>query len=767
MLVEFHEMGVSFPPMHHKKHSVMLLTALSAWLFCASLSHVNAAPVDYVNPFIGTDGHGHVFPGATVPFGMVQLSPDTRVATWDGCSGYHYSDTSLHGFSHNHLTGTGCPDLGNVLLLPTVGELKMSPGDKPGEGYRTSFSHDQESARPGYYQVFLPDYKVNVELTATTRVGMHRYTFPESAASHIILDLWHGIDNQPTETMVTVENDHTVSGFRRSAAWGGNKVFYFVAEFSRSFDAAVIQKDKKDIAEKQASGRDLKVHFDFTTKASERVLGRVALSTVSVEGARKNLRAEAPHWNFDAVAKTARAQWSKLLEVAQVETKSKAVKETFYTAVYHSHVAPTILNDVDGQYRGADEKVHVANGFNYYTEISLWDTFRAEQPLMTFTQPERVNDLVKTMLAHFKDFGQGTLPVWPEGGKETWCMIGNHAIPVIVDAYNKGFRDWDANEALADMISSVEKDREQLDAYRTLGYIPSADNIQAVAKVLEYAYDDACIARFARALGKNDVAEKYAKRSSNWQNVFDTSTGFMRGRTADGKWVTPFDPNRISVSEYTEANAWQYTFFVPHDVWGLASKMGGDEKFVAKLDELFDTKEKIPNFLPDVTGLIGMYAHGNEPCHHVAYLYNYAGQPWKSQARARQVASTLYDNTPAGICGNDDCGQTSAWYAFTTLGFYPVDPASNVYIISSPLVDKVTLKLDPKFYKGRSFTVVAKNNSPTNVYIQNAKLNGRTFTHNWISQDEITAGGKLVLTMGPTPNKNWGSAPDDRPVMVK
>lgn len=766
-LAKLPKTGVFLTSMNQTKHCNKLLTALSAWLLCASLSQINAASINYVNPFIGTDGHGHVFPGATVPFGMVQLSPDTRVTTWDGCSGYHYSDESLYGFSHNHLTGTGCPDLGNILLIPTVGELRMMPGEKPGDGYRTRFTHDQESARPGYYQVFLPDYKVNVELTATTRVGMHRYSFPESASSHIILDLWHGIDNQPTETMVTVENDHTVSGFRRSAGWGGNKVFYFVAEFSRSFDAAVIQKDKKDIAEKQASGRDLKVHFDFATKAGEKVLARVALSTVSVDGARKNLQAEAPNWNFDAVAKAARQQWSKLLEVAQVETRSKAIKEAFYTSVYHSHVAPTTLNDVDGQYRGADEKVHEANGFTYYTEISLWDTFRAEQPLMTFTQPQRVNDLVKTMLAHFKDFGQGTLPVWPEGGKETWCMIGNHAIPVIVDAYNKGFRGFDANEALADMISSVEKDREQLGAYRTLGYIPSGDNVQSVAKVLEYAYDDACIARFARALGKNDIAEKYAKRSENWKNVFDTSTGFMRGRDAAGKWLTPFDPNRISVNEYTEANAWQYTFFVPQDPWGLAALMGGDEKFVAKLDELFETKEKIPNFLPDVTGLIGMYAHGNEPCHHVAYLYNYAGQPWKTQARARQVASTLYDNTPAGICGNDDCGQTSAWYAFTTLGFYPVDPASNVYIISSPLVDKVTLKLDPKFFKGRSFTVVAKNNSPANVYIQSATLNGKPFTHSWISQDEITAGGKLVLNMGPTPNKNWGSAAADRPVMVK
>lgn len=749
--------------MNHRTHPSRLLTALSAGIVCASLIQASAAPVDSVNPFIGTDEHGHVFPGATVPFGMVQLSPDTRITTWDGCSGYHYSDKSLYGFSHNHLTGTGCPDLGNILLIPTVGDLKIAPGDEPGKGYRTRFSHEQEAARPGYYRVFLPDYNVNVELTATTRVGVHRYTFPESAAAHVILDLWHGIDNKPTETMVTVENDHTVSGLRRSAGWGGSKVYYFVAEFSRSFDAATIAQDNKDITAKEAHGGDLKVHFDFKTKAGEKVLARVALSTVSVDGARANLRAEMPGWEFDKVATAARSQWNKLLSVAQVETTDKAVKEAFYTSVYHSHVAPTILSDVDGQFRGPDEKVHKADGFEYYTEISLWDTFRAEQPLMTFTQPQRVDGLIKTMLAHYKIYGQGTLPVWPEGGKETWCMIGNHAIPVIVDAYNKGFRGFDANEALEAMISSVEKDREELAPYRKFGYVPTGKEKQSVARTLENAYDDVCIARFAKALGRNDVAEKYAKRAQNWQNVFDTSTGFMRGRTAEGNWVTPFDPNRISFDDYTEANAWQYTFFVPHDVCGLIGKMGGDDKFVAKLDELFDTKEKIPNYLPDVTGLIGMYAHGNEPCHHVAYLYNYAGQAWKTQARARQVASTLYNNTPGGICGNDDCGQTSAWYAFTTLGFYPVDPANNVYVISSPLVDKVTLKLDPKFFKGGSFTVVAKNNSPTNVYIQSATLNGKPFSRSWISYDEIVGGGKLVLNMGPTPNKSWGSAAADRP----
>lgn len=749
--------------MHQKKHYSIVLTLLSAGLVCASLGKIYASPVDFVNPFIGTSEHGHVYPGATVPFGMVQLSPDTRVTTWDGCSGYHYSDTNLYGFSHNHLTGTGCPDLGNILLLPTVGELKMEPGDEPGKGYRTPFSHDQESAHPGYYRVYLPDYKVNVELTATTRVGFHRYTFPESTNSHIILDLLHGVDNQPTETMVTIQDDHTVSGFRRSAGWGGSKVYYFVAEFSRSFDTAVITQDKKDITAKTAKGKDLKVHFDFKTKGGEKVLARVALSTVSEDGARANMRAEAPNWDFDAIAKAARNQWNDLLSVAQVETRDKAVKEAFYTSVYHSHVAPTILNDVDGQFRGPDEKVHEAKGFNYYTEISIWDTFRAEQPLMTFTQPQRVNDLIKTLLAHYEIFGHGTLPVWPEGGKETWCMIANHSIPIIVDAYNKGFRGWDTNLALKAMISSVEQDREQFDQYRRLGYIPSAKDVQSVAKVLEYAYDDACIARYAKALGQNDVADKYAKRSQNWKNVFDASTGFMRGRTNDGSWVTPFDPNRISFEDYTEANAWQYTFFVPHDMPGLVEKMGGDEKFCARLDELFDTKEKIPNYLPDVTGLIGMYAHGNEPCHHVAYLYNYAGMAWKTQARARQVACTLYDNTPGGLCGNDDCGQMSAWYAFTTLGFYPVDPASGIYVISSPLVDKVTLKLDKEHYKNASFTVVARNNSPTNVYIQSATFNGQPLTRSWITSEEIAAGGKMVLNMGPTPNKTWGSAAADRP----
>jgi len=733
-----------------------------ATLVCA-VACFGAAPVDYAKPLIGTDEHGHVYPGATVPFGMMQLSPDTRDSTWDGCSGYHYSDSSILGFSHNHLTGTGCADLGNVLLMPTVGAVQLEAGKTPEEGYRSAFSHSQEEARPGYYRVLLADCKVTVELTATLRGGLHRYTFPQTDEGHVILDLRHGVGNQPTDAQITLVDDRTVTGYRRSAGWGGDKIYYFAIEFSRPFDGAGLASDKKNVQGKEVRGKNIQAHMDFKTKADEKILARVALSTVSVEGARKNLQAELPNWDFDAVAAAARQAWDKALSVAHIETKDEALKETFYTALYHTHLAPTILNDVDGRFRGPDGNVHEAKGFDYYTELSLWDTFRAENPLLTLVQPQRVNDIVRTMLEHFKIFGQGTLPVWTESGKENWCMIGNHAIPVIVDAYNKGFRQWDAQEALADMISSVNKNREQLDLYREMGYVPQQGKNQSTSKTLEYAYDDICIARFARALGKPDVAATYEKRSGNWQNVFDPETGFVRGRLKNGQWATPFDPKRIEFEAFTEANAWQYTFFVVHDVPGLIAKFGGDDKFVAKLDEMFDTKEQIPNKLPDVTGLIGMYAHGNEPCHHVAYLYNYAGQAWKTQARVRKVASALYNNTNGGICGNDDCGQTSAWYVYTALGFYPVDPTSNVYVISSPLVDEVSFTLDPEFYKGGKFTVIAKDNSPENVYIQSATLNGRPYTRSWITHEQIVNGGTLVFQMGPTPNKAWGSAKADRP----
>ena len=746
---------------------------LSLTLPLAAPAYAGKLAVDYVNPMIGTAEHGHVYPGATVPFGMVQLSPDTRDNTWDGSSGYHYSDDSILGFSMNHLTGTGCPDLGNILLIPTVGELKLTPGAHPSEGYRARFSHDNETSRPGYYEVFLPDYQVKVELSATAHSGFHRYTFPATTEGHVVVDLQHGIGNTVTEAQLTIENNHTASGYRRSDGWGGGKTYYFVMEFSRPFDSAGVAQADKDVAGQKTTGTRNERPLRFSeTKAGEQILVRMGLSTVSVEGARNNLHTEIPGWNFDAIAKAARNQWEKALSAFSVESPDNDLKQTFYTALYHTMVAPTLLSDVDGQFRGPDGEIHQANGYDYYTEISIWDIFRAESPLLTLTQPSRVNDIVKTMLAHFTIFGQNTLPVWPEGGKETWCMIGNHAIPIITDAYLKGFRNFDAGEALNDMIASTDLNREQLDSYRDKGFIPTGKDVQSVSKVLEYAYDDACIARMARALGKTDVAMKYSQRSQNWTNVFDPSTRFMRGKNADGSWVTPFgekEQNSINFNEYTEANAWQYNFFVLHDIPALITKLGGDDKFTARLDEMFDTQETIPNLamIPDVTGVIGMYAHGNEPVHHVAYLYNYAGQPWKTQARARQVANAFYTNTPGGICGNDDCGQISAWYVFTALGFYPVDPTSGIYVLGSPLFEKATLKLDPRFFNAHSFTVIAKNNSAKNPYVQSATLNGQPFTRSWISHDEITAGGKLVLIMGSAPNKTFGSAPADRPPNLK
>jgi predicted alpha-1,2-mannosidase len=755
----------------NQNRSAPFFTRATLAFSCATLltsAALAKRAVDYVNPIIGTDAHGHVFPGATIPFGMVQLSPDTRDSGWDGCAGYHYSDTSILGFSHNHLTGTGCPDLGNIMLMPTTGELKLVPGAQPGEGYRARFSHADEIASPGYYEVYLPDYQVKVELTATARAGFHRYTFPATDAAHVIVDLQHGIGNATTDSQLTIENDHTASGYRRSDGWGGTKTYYFVMEFSQPFASSGVGQADKDSGEKQTTGKETKGHFDFKTKAGEQILVRVGLSTVSVEGARNNLHTEIPDWNFDAVVKADHQQWQKALSVFNAESADENLKQTFYTSLYHTLLAPTLLSDVDGQVRGPDEKVHATGGYDYYTEMSQWDVFRAEIPLLTLTQPARLNDFVDTMLGHFKMFGENTLPVWPNGAKETWCMIGNHSIPIIATAYLNGIRNWNADEALADMIASTDKNREQLDDYRTRGFVPTGKGRQSVSKTLEYAYDDSAISRFAKMLGKDDIAAKYAVRSQNWTNVFDASTGFMRGKNADGSWITPFgagEQDSITFDEYTEANAWQYNFFVPQNMPALIVRLGGDDAFTARLDDMFDTTNVIPNLkmIPDVTGVIGMYSQGNEPDHNFAYLYNYAGQPWKTQARTRQLANLLYTNTPSGICGNDDCGQMSAWYVLTAAGFYPVDPVSGVYVLGSPLFDKLTLHLNSKFAGGKTFIVIAKNNSAANPYIQSATLNGQSLTRSWITNKEITDGGKLVLVMGPTPDKSFGSAAQDRP----
>jgi len=763
-----------------------------ALLFSAAVSRAEA-PVDFVNPMIGTGAGGHVYPGAAVPFGFVQVSPDTtapdagggfasdQVATinaWDYCSGYRYEDTNLLGFSLNHLTGTGCPDMGNILFLPTVGELKLSSGKTPGAGRLTPFSHNHEEARPGYYRVFLPEFNVNVELTATTRVGLQRYTFPETTNAHVILDLYHGIGNHPTDTLLTIENDHTISGYRKELADecfrpAGVAEYYFVAEFSKPFATSGIQVAGKEVGGNEAQGLGLKAHFDYQTKAGEKIVIRVGLSTVSVEGARKNLRAEVNTWDFDAVAAAARERWAQELGKIQVETKDADMKKIFYTALYHTQLTPIVFSDVDGQFRGPDHQVHRAEGFDYYTDLSLWDTFRAEQPLLTLLQPRRDNDIVQSMLLHFDLTGQQMLPMITYGGRETYCMIGNHSIPVIVDAYLKGICKTDAERAYAAMktSSTVNHPKSQWDLYMRYGYLPS-DLVkeESVSRTLECAYDDWCVAQMAKMLGKKSDYELFSKRSMFYRNLFDKSTGLMRGRNSDRTWVEPFDTLKISHAgdaggDYTEGNAWQYTWFVPQNPCDLISLMGGDKAFVSRLDKLFTMKSTVygSGFTGDVTGLIGQYVQGNEPCHHVTYLYDYAGEPWKTQARVREIATTLYASTPGGLCGNDDCGQMSAWYLFAALGFYPVNPASGVYVIGSPLVDKATIQLDPKYYPGRTFSMEAENNSPENIYIQSATFDGRPLNRSWISHEEIVHGGKLILVMGPTPNRTWATAQADRP----
>lgn len=717
-------------------------------------------PVESAKPIVGTAEHGHVYPGATVPFGMVQLSPDTRLDTWDGCSGYHYSDKTIMGFSHTHLTGTGCADLGDIRVQPIRGEIPP----KKGYGRPQAFSHDNEIATPGYYCVTFTDPKIKAELTATAHGGFHRYTFPQGATPRLLIDLGNGIASDPLEGKFVVENDTVISGYRHSHGWANDKTFYFVAEFSRPMKSYGFLENDKPVPgnPKEAKGVWFVGHFEFEDSAKP-VLMKIGISAVSVDAARKNLAAEIPTMDFDATAAAAKKAWADVLGVIEIQTKDPAVRETFYTALYHSSVAPILFNDADGGYQGLDHKAHPNEGFQNYCTFSLWDTFRAEHPLLTIYQPQRVDDFIGSMLAHYRQFGQHSTPIWSLAGNETWCMIGYHSIPVIVDAYKKGFRHYDVEAIYAAMRDTAMQDRNELKEYRERGYVTSAQGRQSVSRTLEYAYDDWCIAEMARMLGKKEDAELFAKRAENYRNLFDSSVGFMRGKKADGTWREPFDPREVQFDDYTEATSWNYTWFVPQNVPALIELIGGDEKFCAKLDQMFAESSGVLTKIPDLTGLIGQYVHGNEPCHHVAYLYNDAGAPWKTQARIRDIMTKLYDNTPGGICGNDDCGQTSAWYVLSALGFYPVNPANGVYVIGSPVVDKAVIHLDPKYYKGKTFTIVAENNSPKNVYIQSATLNGKPLTRSWFTHEELAAGGELVLKMGPEPNRDWGKNATDRP----
>ncbi|NPD45482.1 GH92 family glycosyl hydrolase [Lentimicrobium sp. S6] len=728
-------------------------------LFLLGCSNNNPL-INKVDPFIGTGGHGHTYPGATTPFGMVQLSPDTRIDDWDGCSGYHYSDSQILGFSHTHLSGTGVGDYGDIRLMPTVGDLKLRPGTKENteEGYISKFSHDNEKAAPAFYQVLLDDYQIDVQLTATRRAGFHQYTFPKSESSHVILDLKEAVRTEKIhELIINIEDNHTISGLRRSASWANDQYCYFVIEFDKDFKDFGIQLEGEiNKGLKKAQGKDIQAWFDFDTEDGEIILAKVALSAVSVEGAKKNLAAEIPHWDFNKTLKESQKEWEK--ELARIEVKGEEKDETiFYTALYHALIAPNTWSDVDGQYRGHDLKVHTAD-HTVYTVFSLWDTFRGEHPLLTLLHPERVNDMIKSMLLMYE--ADGLLPVWELAACETNCMIGYHAVPVIYDAYAKGIGDFDANQALDAMIKGARENIFGLDSYQEYGYIKADEEGESVSKTLEYAYDDWCIAMMAKDLGRNDIYEEFIVRAQYYKNLYDASTGFMRAKI-NGQWQKPFSPTEVNF-HFTEANSWQYSMFVPQDVNGLIALHGGEKNFSKKLDELFETEMKLSGrHQSDITGLIGQYAHGNEPSHHMAYLYNFVGEPWKAQKVLSQIMNELYHDQPDGLSGNEDCGQMSAWYVLSSMGFYPVTPGSNDYIIGTPIFESVKLRLD----NGTMFEIKAENYGKQNIYVQSTNMNSSPLLRSYITHEEIASGGILNFNMGAAANETYGQDESSRPQM--
>jgi predicted alpha-1,2-mannosidase len=699
----------------------------------------------YVNPFIGTGGHGHTFPGAIVPYGMVQLSPDTRLTGWDGCSGYHYSDSKIYGFSHTHLSGTGISDYGDILLTPQVGS-----------DYSGRFQHRNETATPGYYSVKLDDENIFVELTTTARVGMHRYTFPRMQEAEIILDLAHR--DKVLDSALHFTGKRTVVGWRRSQAWAKDQVIYFALEFSQPFTSFGVMASEVNLQKEEFAGPDLNAQFRFDTHSGAPVLVKVGISAVDIEGALKNLRTEINHWDFDKVKADAKRAWNAELNKIAVSGATDSQLTNFYTALYHVMTVPNLFMDVDRRYRGRDFKTHVADGFSNYTVFSLWDTFRAAHPLYTIIDRKRTRDFIKTFLVQYEQGGR--LPVWELAANETDTMIGYHAVSVIADAAVKGINGFDLNKAYAAMKHSAElREHGGLGAYIDQGFISTEQERESVSKVLEYAYDDWCIAQVAQMLGKKEDYERYSRRAQSYKNVFDHATGFMRPRS-NGNWVDPFDPREVTFA-FTEANAWQYTFFAPHDISGLIALMGGRAQFASKLDQLFTAESRTTGREQvDITGLIGQYAHGNEPSHHMAYLYDYVGQPWKTQSRIASIMDQFYRPEPNGLIGNEDCGQMSAWYVLSAAGFYPVTPGSNVYAIGSPLFQEVRFKLE----NGKSFVVRVVNGSDRNVYIQSATLNGKAYNKSFLLHQDLINGGELVFTMGPRPNVRWGTGPGNEPV---
>ncbi len=745
-----------------RNFSILLILFLSFTVY-SQTNNSKLFPNNYVNVFIGTAAHGHTYPGATVPFGMVQLSPDNGTPGWDWSSGYNYSDSVIVGFSHTHLSGTGIGDLCDISFMPAILPVNSDADTAKINRLRSFFSHKDEVASPGYYSVLLKTFGIKAELTATKRAGFQKYTFPKTKNALIVLNLNFHINwDHTTDAYIKVINDNTIVGYRMSSGWAKDQRVYFAAKFSQPFTSSLFSLNNKLLRkQKSAKGIDLKGIFKFDTRKNDQVLVKVGLSSANIEGAMKDLNSNIPDWDFNKVKNDAAKTWQTQLSKMKIQTKSKQLKEIFYTALYHTLITPNIFSDLNGNYKGADGLVHKAEGYTQYTVFSLWDTFRAEHPLFTIIEKNKVSDFINSMLAHYRH--TGLLPVWELEGNETNTMIGYHAVPVIADAILKGIHGFDINEAYKAMKASAMQDKFGINYFNKMGYVPLDKENQSASKTLAYSYDDWCIAQIAKYLHKEDDYQYFIKRAGYYKNIFDTTTGFMRGKYSNGKWMDPFNPRyaNYQVNPYTEGNAWQWNWFVPQDVQGLINLMGGNKKFIIKLDSLFEQPtviagEKAP---PDISGLIGEYAQGNEPSHHIAYLYDYAGAPWKTQAIVRKICETLYTDSTDGLCGNDDCGQMSAWYVFSSIGFYPVNPADGLFVIGSPMFNKVSVKVG----NGKTFDVIANNVSKQNKYIQSAELNGKKLNRTFISYKEIMNGGKLVFDMGDKPNKEWGASPQDYP----
>jgi predicted alpha-1,2-mannosidase len=755
--------------MHKKimRNQILILLTAAMMQFSCSVSSADKDFTQYVNPFIGTgENHGHTYPGAVVPFGMVQLSPDTRTVGWDASPGYHYSDSSILGFSHTHLSGTGIGDYGDILFMPVTGNPGIVKGDEknPDSGYRSRFSKGSEAASPGYYKVLLDDYNINVELTATTRTGFHRYTYPANAQKGLIIDLEHSIHNHRNlEAEIRVINEYEIEGLKRTIGWAQDKRVYFRAVFSEKFQIELYVNNEKVPGATEVTGKNVKAKLSFADAGSDVVTAKVAISAVDYEGANNNLKAEAVNQSFDDVMEEANKAWNRQLSKISVESDSPSDLTVFYTALYRASLAPHIYNDADGRYRGQDLENHHSNK-PYYTVFSLWDTYRAVHPLFTIIDPGFNQDLIGVLLQKFRE--GGILPMWDLASNYTGTMIGSHAVSVIADAYMKGDRNFDAEMALKAMIHAVTYDtitpipykktashanlmpmaKLYLDKY---GYVPADLEHSSVSQGLEFAYNFWCIARMAEEMGKEDIATEYYQKSQSYHHYFDPRTGFMRGKNLDGSWVEPFDPRYSAhwASPYVEGNAWQWNWYVPHDIQGMIKLHGNIDRFGDKMDSLFNVSSELvgEEASSDITGLIGQYAHGNEPSHHVIYLFNYAERPWRTQELVDRTREEFYTDQPNGLPGNEDVGQMSAWYIFNAMGFYPVCPGDNRYSIGKPNFRKLEIPLGNK----KTFTVIANNLSKENQYVQAVYLDGEKLTRSYIMHDDITAGKTLTFDMGP------------------